>query len=73
MPDAHGRATPRAVPRDDKVIEPERQCCPVLRFVVTAEPDGGPVWLELSGPAATKEFLRGLLNLAWLLTAAAST
>ena len=31
---------------------------------VTAEPDGGPLRVELSGPEGTKQFLRELLNLA---------
>ena len=35
----------------------ERQCCPFLRFRLTVEPGGGPVWLELTGPAGTREFL----------------
>jgi hypothetical protein len=39
------------------MIELERQCCPFLRFRLTVEPNGGPVWLELTGPAGTKQFL----------------
>lgn len=46
-----------------QVVEAERQCCRFLRFVITVEPDGGPVFLELSGPAGTREFLAGLLDL----------
>jgi hypothetical protein len=37
----------------------ESQCCPFLRFQLTVEPGGGPVWLELSGPAGTRDFLAG--------------
>lgn len=52
-----------------QVVDAERQCCRFLRFVITVEPDGGPVFLELSGPAGTREFLAGLLD---LLTASAA-
>ena len=47
-----------------QIIEPERRCCPFFRFVITAEPEGGPLWLEVSGPDTTKEFLQTLLNFA---------
>jgi hypothetical protein len=46
-----------------RVVEAERRCCRFLRFVITVEPDEGPVSLELSGPAGTREFVAGLLNL----------
>jgi hypothetical protein len=39
------------------VIEAERRCCPFLRFVVTAEPNGGPIYLEVTGPPGTRELL----------------
>jgi hypothetical protein len=38
-------------------IQLERQCCPFLRFQLTVEPGDGPIWLELTGPAGTREFL----------------
>jgi hypothetical protein len=41
-------------------IDRERQCCAFLRFELTVEPGGGPVWLAVSGPAGTKELLAGL-------------
>lgn len=44
------------------VIEAERKCCRFLRFVVTAEPDAGPISLEVTGPAGTTEFLDQLLS-----------
>jgi hypothetical protein len=31
-------------------------------LVISIEPDGGPVWLEFSGPPGTREFLTGLLG-----------
>jgi hypothetical protein len=45
-----------------KVVEAERHCCRFLRFVVTIEPDGGPMLLELSGPPGTREFVAALLE-----------
>ena len=39
------------------VIDLERQCCPFLRFNLTVEANGGSIWLEMTGPEGTKEFL----------------
>jgi hypothetical protein len=39
------------------LVDLERQCCPFLRFRITVEPDGGPLWLDMTGPTGTKEFL----------------
>jgi hypothetical protein len=38
-------------------IDLERRCCAFLAFRLTVDPGGGPVWLELSGPPGTREFL----------------
>ena len=43
-------------------IDLERRCCAFLRFQLTVEPGGGPVWLELTGPPGTREFLEGELG-----------
>ena len=44
---------------DDLVrwIANERRCCPFLRFTVDLEPDAGPIWVRLTGPLGTQEFL----------------
>lgn len=39
------------------VIAKERLCCRFLRFQLIAEPDTGPLWLEVSGPNDTPQFL----------------
>ncbi len=39
------------------VIDAERRCCPFLTFHVIAEASCGPVWLQVTGPAGTREFL----------------
>lgn len=45
-----------------ETVDAERQCCRFLRFDITVEPDGGPIWLELTGPPGTREFLSALLE-----------
>jgi hypothetical protein len=35
----------------------ERLCCPFFRFQIELEP-GGPLWLRLSGPDGTQDFIR---------------
>lgn len=39
----------------------ERECCPFLQFALRIEPANGPIWLELTGPEGTKEFLTSIL------------
>jgi hypothetical protein len=45
-----------------KSIDAERQCCRFLKFALTVEPDAGDVWLEVTGPDGTAEFLSPLLR-----------
>ena len=45
------------------LIQLERQCCGFLKFRLTVEPGGGPVWLEKTGPAGTKSFLKAAMGL----------
>ena len=44
-----------------QMIDAERQCCRFLRFALTVEPDGGDMWLEITGPPGTAEFLNTVL------------
>jgi hypothetical protein len=44
-----------------QTIDLERQCCRFLRFGLTIEADAGPVWLEVTGPPGTAEFLKTLI------------
>src|SRR5687768_14004562 len=48
------------LPAIARVVDAERRCCKFLRFQVTVEADGGPIWFELSGPRGTREFLSAL-------------
>ena len=45
-----------------QTIDAERQCCRFLRFQVMVEPDGGPVWLDLTGPPGAREFLAQMIE-----------
>lgn len=38
-------------------ITNERRCCPFVRFAIELSPDAGPIWLRLTGPAGTRDFL----------------
>jgi hypothetical protein len=44
-----------------RVVLVERECCRFLRFTIVVEPDGGPMRLDLTGPAGTREFLESLV------------
>jgi hypothetical protein len=43
-------------------IELEKLCCPFLRFLVEVEPEGGPVWLQLTGRSGAKPFIQAELS-----------
>ena len=45
-----------------RVIDAERKCCRFLQFQLTVAQDEGPVVLELTGPAGTREFLQALID-----------
>ena len=66
LPDGYrvrSSAADDVLPTIGKVIEVERQCCRFLPFHVTVEPDGGPIWLDFTGPPGTREFLASMLDL----------
>lgn len=44
------------------LVRLERRCCPFLAFKISVEPGGGAIWLELTGPGGTKEFLSSFLR-----------
>ena len=39
-------------------ISLERLCCPFLGFALVVEPEGGPIWLRLTGREGVKAFIR---------------
>jgi hypothetical protein len=52
------------IPALAAMMEAERHCCRFLHFQMIAEPDGGAVWLDVTGPPGTSEFVA-----AWIPTA----
>lgn len=44
------------------LVDLERQCCPFLQFRITVEAGGGPLWLEITGPEGTKDFLKNTFD-----------
>ena len=38
-------------------IEQERRCCPFFDITLRIEPEGGPVWMRLTGREGTKQFI----------------
>jgi hypothetical protein len=45
-----------------ELITVERECCPFLQFDLHFEPGEGPVWMELTGPDGTKDFLNSIFS-----------
>jgi len=51
--------TDAVIPAIAAMIDSERRCCRFLRFTLTTEPAEGPVWLDVTGPPGTADFLAG--------------
>lgn len=45
-----------------RFVENERRCCPFLAFALTLDPDCGPLWLRMTGPAGTRAVLDAELS-----------
>ena len=43
-------------------IAVERLCCPFFNFVLELEPDGGPLWLRITGSTEAKQILAAELT-----------
>lgn len=50
------------IPRLLQFIMQERACCPFFTFELRFEAQNGPVWLSLSGPDGTKQFLQEMIG-----------
>lgn len=42
----------------------ERLCCPFFSLALRLEPDGGPLWVEVTGPEGIKPFIRAEFGFA---------
>ena len=43
-------------------VENERLCCPFFTFALEVEPQGGPLWLRLTGGEGVKQLLLGVVG-----------
>jgi hypothetical protein len=48
---------PDTLTRLAQLVDLERQCCRFLTFRIVAEPDNGPIRLEITGPPGTREMI----------------
>lgn len=59
---------PNAIQKAAEFISLEKLCCPFLGFAIEVAPEGGSVWLRLTGREGVKAFIReeisGLLGTA---------
>ena len=61
LPDGYAFRLPGGqdlITRAAEFISLERLCCPFLRFALEVEPEGGDVWLRLTGREGVKAFVR---------------
>lgn len=52
-------ATDDAIRLSADFVAYERRCCPFFNFNLEVSPDGGPLWLRITGRAGVKAFLEG--------------
>jgi hypothetical protein len=61
LPDGYAFRLPPdadALLKTAEFIALERLCCPFLGFTLEIEPEGGPVWVRLTGREGVKAFIR---------------
>ena len=49
---------PQAIVKAAEFVSLEKLCCPFLNFAIEVKPEGGPVWLRLTGREGVKAFIR---------------
>ena len=54
----HLRGDPDTPALAGEFVAYESRCCPFIRFELSMEAEGGPVWLSLGGREGVGEFLR---------------
>ncbi|HEX2163460.1 MAG TPA: hypothetical protein VHM02_05885 [Thermoanaerobaculia bacterium] len=63
LPDGLALRFPAAALADvARFVDNERRCCPFVAFAIELAPDGGPLWLRLTGPEGTREVLAAELG-----------
>lgn len=61
LPDGYACRLPlgaQTLARAAEYVSLDRRCCTFVTWHLRVEPDGGPVWLWITGPAGTKELMR---------------
>ncbi len=61
LPDGYAFLLPNksdALPEVAEFISLEKLCCPFFGFILEVEPEGGAVWLHLTGREGVKPFIR---------------
>ena len=57
-PDGYSyRFDPSAFELIASFVKNERKCCPFLNFLIEVRALGAPVWLHITGPEGTRDFL----------------
>jgi hypothetical protein len=49
---------PNVLARLAEFITLEKLCCPFFGFIIEVEPEGGAIWLKLTGRRGVKPFIR---------------
>jgi hypothetical protein len=63
LPDGYGmRLSPDLLLTAAEYIYRERLCCPFFHFSLELEPDGGALWLRMTGREGVKELLDAELH-----------
>ena len=45
-----------------KFVEGERKCCPFYTFTLTVEPNKRGMWIRITGPGQTKDFIKDAIT-----------
>ena len=64
LPDGYAFRVPgekRSLELVAQLLIAERECCPFLTFQIMAEPQMGPLTIQITGPDGSKEFLKSIL------------
>ena len=51
------KADPGSLALLAEFVEGERRCCPFFEFTIRLEPGSAALWLDLTGPEGTREFI----------------
>jgi hypothetical protein len=58
LPDGYALSFSGQFKEAGEFVDGARRCCPTLHYQLDFEPQGGPVWLRITGGAGAKDFIR---------------